>query len=143
MSPEPIIVDELFPVQPEVVWRAITVPDLMRQWYFDTIEDFRPKVGFETEFDVDAGRRVFRHRWKVVAVTPGRSITYTWRFEGFSGVGSTEWKLSETPDGTRLVLINKGIESFPRDVPEFTRESGEGGWKYFIQERLRSFLGGD
>ena len=122
MSSQPIVVEQSFPVQPEVVWHAITDPDLMRQWYFEPLEDFRPEVGFETQFDVDTGG------WRVTDVVPGESITYEWRYKGFPGVGSTEWKLSKTDDGTTLRLLCSGIESFPQDIPEFTRESCTAGW---------------
>lgn len=140
MNAKPIVVEQRFPVQPDAVWLAVTKPDLMRQWYFEAIEDFRPEVGFETEFDVESGGRIFRHRWKVTGVVPGESITYTWRYGGFPGLGSTAWKLSKTDDGTKLVLICTGIESFPQDIPEFTRESCRAGWEYFIQQSLPSFL---
>jgi len=140
VSSKPIVVDQLFSVQPDAVWQAVTKPDLMRQWYFEPIEDFRPEVGFETQFDIETGGRIFRHRWKVTEVVPGTSITYTWRYEGFPGLGSTEWKLSKTDGGTKLVLICTGIESFPQDIPEFTRESCKAGWEYFIQQRLPDFL---
>lgn len=49
-------------------------------------------------------------------------------------------KLSKTDEGTKLVLICTGTESFPQDIPEFTRESGKAGWEYFIQQSLLSFL---
>ena len=112
----------------------------MRQWYFEQIEDFRPEVGFETQFDIEVGDRIFRQQWKVTEVVPGKSITYSWEYAGFPGLGSTEWKLSETGEGTRLVLVSTGIESFSQDIPEFTRESGQAGWEYFIQQRLPSIL---
>lgn len=140
MSFEPIVVEQSFPVQPEVVWQAVTKPDLMRQWYFEQILDFRPEVGFETQFDIEVNGRLFRHQWKVTEVVAGESITYTWRYEGYPGLGSTEWKLSKTDEGTKLVLISTGIESFSQDITEFTRESGQAGWRYFIQQRLPSFL---
>ena len=140
MSSKPIVVEQSFSVQPDAVWRAITEPDLMRQWYFEPIEDFRPEVGFETRFDTEVNGRTFRHRWKVTEVAPGKSITYTWQFDGFPGLGATEWMLSETDEGTRLVLISTGIESFSQDIPEFTRERGQAGWEYFIHERLPDFL---
>ena len=41
----PIVVEQSFTVTPETVWRAITKPNLMRLWYFEQIEDFRPEVG--------------------------------------------------------------------------------------------------
>lgn len=140
MRSVPIIVEQSFLAQPEAVWQAITNPELMRQWYFEQIDDFRPEVGFETQFDIEVGGRLFRHQWRVTDVVPGKSITYTWRYEGFPGIGTTEWKLSETDEGTTLVLTSTGIESFSQDIPEFTRESGQAGWVYFIQQRLPDFL---
>ena len=132
--------EQPFPVEPVAVWQAVTNPDLMRQWFFESIEDFRPQIGFETAFDVESGGRIFRHQWKVIDVVPGESITYTWRFEGFPGVGATEWKLSKIDGGTNLILTSTGTESFPQDIPEFTRDSGKAGWEYFIQDALPSFL---
>jgi uncharacterized protein YndB with AHSA1/START domain len=140
VSSTPIVVEQSFPVPPEAVWRAITKPDLMRQWYFEPIEDFRPEVGFETQFDIEVNGRIFRHQWEVTEVEPGTSITYTWRYEGFPGLGATQWKLSETDEGAKLIVISTGIESFSQDIPEFTRESGQAGWEYFIQQRLPNFL---
>lgn len=140
MRSEPIIVEQSFSVQPDAVWQAITNPDLMRRWYFKQIEDFRPEVGFETQFDIGVGGRIFRHQWKVTDVVPGKSITYTWRYEGFPGLGTTEWKISKTDEGTKLVLTSTGIESFSQDIPEFTRERGQAGWEYFIRESLPNFL---
>jgi len=136
----PIVVEQSFSVQPDAVWRAITDADLMRRWYFEQIDDFRPEVGFETQFDIEVNSRVFRHQWNVTDVVPGKSITYTWRYEGFPGLGTTEWKLSEANEGTKLVLTSTGIESFSQDIPEFTRESGQAGWEYFIQQQLPDFL---
>jgi uncharacterized protein YndB with AHSA1/START domain len=140
VSSKPIKVEQSSSAPPDAVWRAVTDPDLMRQWYFNQIDDFRPEVGFETQFDVEVGDRIFPHQWKVIDVLPGKSVTYTWRYEGFPGLGSTEWKLSKTDEGTKLVLICTGIESFPQDIPEFTRESCEAGWEYFIQQRLPQFF---
>ena len=77
MSSKPIVVRHSFSVQPDAVWQAVTRPELMRQWYFEPIEDFHPEVGFETQFDIETGGRIFRHRWKVTEVVPGTSITYT------------------------------------------------------------------
>jgi uncharacterized protein YndB with AHSA1/START domain len=114
----------------------------MRQWYFEPIEDFRPEVGFETQFDIDTGGRVFRHQWKVTEVVQGTGITYTWRYEGLEGCGTTEWRLEKVDEGARLILTCTGMESFPQDIPEFTRESCRAGWEYFIQKSLFEFLGG-
>lgn len=137
---EPIVVKQSFAVPPDVVWRAVTVPQLMRLWYFDALGDFRPEVGFETSFEVESGGRVFRHLWKVTEAVPGQVLTYTWRYDGHPGLGATEWRLLETPEGTTLVLTCTGIESFPQEIPEFTRASCQAGWEYFLRDRLRVFL---
>ena len=140
MNTQPVVVEQWFAVEPDVVWRAITDPDSMRRWYFAPIEEFRAEVGFNTEFDIESGGRTFRHQWHVTEVVPGSGITYIWRFEGFSGVGSTEWVLTGIDGGTKLVLISNVIESFPQDIPEFTRESSQAGWEYLIQQSLPDFL---
>ena len=50
------------------------------------------------------------------------------------------FELFEELNGTLLRLPNLGLDSFPDDLPEFTRESCLGGWTYFIKEKLLSFL---
>lgn len=37
-------------------------------------------------------------------------------------------------------VINEGLESFPQHIPEFKRETCEGGWTYFINQRLKEYL---
>jgi hypothetical protein len=41
---------------------------------------------------------------------------------------------------TKLKLTHQVQESFPEDVPEFSRESGVKGWSYFIKKSLKQFL---
>jgi hypothetical protein len=52
------------------------------------------------------------------------------------------WELSEPSQGAKLKLTHSGHETFPRDNPIFSRESGQAGWDYFIQESLKAFLEG-
>jgi len=137
---ETIVVEQELAAPPDAVWLAVTVPERMRSWYFEQIDDFRAEVGFTTRFDVTSGGRVFRHLWEVTAVVPQERLTYEWRYAGFPGVGATEWRLAETPAGTRLVLTWTEIERFPREIPEFRPESGRAGWEYFLRERLPGFL---
>jgi len=139
---DPIIVEQTYSAPVDVVWRAITDEHQMRQWYFDTIADFKAEPGFETEFNVRAEGRDFLHQWKVTEVVPMKRIVYKWRFGGYTGNSSTTWELSETPNGTTLKLIAEEIETFPQDDPMFTREAGQAGWKYFLQDSLKEFLEG-
>lgn len=136
----PIIVKQSFAVSAEAVWRAITDVNQMRQWYFENIPDFRAEVGFETRFEIRNEGRLFLHQWKVTEVVPLRKIGYDWTYAGYSGEFLSTFELSGQHDQTTLTLTALVLESFPDDVPEFTRESGLAGWVYFITQSLRRFL---
>jgi len=93
---------------------------------------------FATAFFED---RDYLHLWKVTHVTPGKRITYSWRYGGYPGESSVTWDLSETAEGTKLRLVHEGIETFPQDNPIFSREAGQAGWTYFVSRSLAEFLG--
>lgn len=137
---QPIIVEETYNKPIQKVWEAITEPEQMRKWFFDNIPDFKPVVGFETEFDVSSGERVFPHQWKVTKVEPGRLIEYNWKYGGYEGDAYVTFELTKEGSSTRLMLTNTVVEDFQEDIPEFKRESCIGGWNYFIKERLKEYL---
>lgn len=136
----PIIVEQEFDAPVEKVWRAITDRDQMVQWFFEQIPGFEPEVGYETEFAVVLGDQTYVHRWKVTQVDPHSRISYSWRYADVSGEGAVTWDLWQRGAGAGLRLTFAGNETFPQDDPVFRRESGEQGWRYFINERLKSFL---
>ncbi len=137
---DPIVVEQTFNAPIAVVWKAITDKDQMRRWFFEPLADFKPEVGFETEFNVNCEGQNFLHQWKVTEVDPGRGIVYDWQYGGIAGESSVQWELVETADGTKLKLTHVGGETFPQDNPMFGREAGVAGWTYFIQESLKAFL---
>jgi len=139
-SEEPVIVEEIFNSDIKSVWNAITKVDLMRQWFFENILDFKAENGFETKFEVKSGERIFIHLWKIIDVIPHKIITYNWKYDNYPGEGKVIFELFEEEKLTRLVLTNLVIEDFSDDVPEFKRESCLGGWKYFINDKLKNFL---
>ncbi len=96
----------------------------MRQWFFEPITDFHAEAGFGTEFNVRCDDQDYLHRWKLTDVVPNARIVYDWRYGGVPGSSSVTWELSETPDGTKLTLTHKGIETFPQVNPVFSRDSG-------------------
>jgi len=139
-SPEPIVVVETYNAPVSVVWQAITDKDRMRRWYFEQMLDFRPEVGFETEFTVSFDGQVYPHQWKVTRVVPGRLIAYDWSYRGYPGHGLVTWELSEVPGGTQLHFTCEGIETFPQDNPALTRESCQAGWDYLLRKSLKAYL---
>ena len=136
----PVVAEQIFNVPVEVVWKAITDTDQMRQWFFEPMTQFKAEPGFETQFVVHCEGTDYLHVWKVTEVVPLKRISYSWRYGGFPGHSTVVWVLSETPHGTRLVLTHEGGESFPQDNPVFSREAGQRGWDYFLCESLKNFL---
>lgn len=140
MKNEPIITVQTFQVSAEIVWNAITQLDEMRQWYFENIPNFEAKVGFKTQFIVKTKERVFLHNWNVTEVIPLQKISYQWTFNGYKGISCTHWELIDHGNVTTLKLTSEVLEDHPDNIPEFKRESGVGGWNYFIKERLFKYL---
>lgn len=137
----PVLVEQKFNVPSKEVWEAITVLDKMHTWYFNNIPAFKTEVGFETAFLIENEGRSFTHLWKITEVIPFKKITYEWRFNEYPSVlGTVSFEIFEEKKGTNLRVTNYGIETFPRDVPEFTRESCQAGWEYFINQNLKKFL---
>lgn len=139
-SDPPIIVEATFPVAVNKVWDALTVHSEMSQWYFPNIPAFEATVGFKTQFAVQNEGRTFTHLWEITEVVPLQKLKYNWKYEEYKGDSYVTFLLNKTPEGTHLQLVTAIIKSFPRDIPEFKYERCQAGWKYFIQENLKSYL---
>ncbi len=137
---EPVIVEQCFNKSINEVWNAITHVDHLTQWFFENIPAFEAKVGFKTSFNVRANGRDYLHLWEITEVIPQKKIAYSWKYKDFSGDGVVIFELFEENDQTLLKLTNLGLETFPDNIPEFTRESCEGGWQYFINKQLKGYL---
>jgi uncharacterized protein YndB with AHSA1/START domain len=137
---DPIIIEQTFNRPIDTVWRSITEIDQMRQWYFENIPSFKPEVGFETQFNVQSQHRNFLHIWKVTEVVPLKKISYNWKYEGYPGDSFVVFELFKQNNLTKLRLTHQVQESFPEDIPEFSRESGLEGWTFFIRKSLKEFL---
>jgi len=136
---EPIIVEQTFNTSIDAVWNSIIDIDQMRQWYFNNIPSFKPEVGFETQFNVWSQDRDFLHVWKVIEVVPLKVIKYNWRYEGYPGDSFVTFELFKQDKLIKLRLTHQVLESFPENIPEFSRESCVEGWSYFIKKSLKKF----
>ena len=137
---EPIVVEETFLVSKKILWAAITEHNQMIQWFFEVIKAFEPTIGFETQFIIEHGGRIFPHLWKIIHVEPYKKISYNWKYEGYVGDSEVSFEISEFKDKSKLKVTHQVLESFPQDIPEFQRESCLGGWNYFIKQRLKNYL---
>lgn len=81
----PIVIERTFNAPIAKVWKAITDPAEMKQWYLD-LPEFKPEIGHEFEFTGGSdGGKQYRHLCKVIGVSPEKSLTYTWRYDGYDG----------------------------------------------------------
>lgn len=135
-----IKVESLLDAPVTVVWDAITEVERMRMWYFENIPAFKPVVGFSTSFTIESGDRNFTHFWEVTKVDPTREIQYNWSYKEYPGMGSVSFRLSPQGDKTLLTLLNKGLETFPREIPEFSKESCVAGWEFLLKKNLPDYL---
>ncbi len=140
MKAAPVVVEQTFTTSTDAVWKAVTDKDQMRKWFFETMDDFQPEPGFETQFNVRADDKDYLHLWRVTEVVPKKRIVYNWRYGGYPGDSFVEWDLLEAANGTTLKLTHKGHETFSQEEPVFSRKNCEGAWHYFICERLKAFL---
>ncbi len=76
----------------------------------------------------------------MTAVLNRQIISYEWIFEGYPGKGISTFELSKDGFQNKLQLTFETLEKFPDDIPEFKRESGVAGWKYFIKDSLKAYL---
>lgn len=137
---KPIIVEETYSASIQKVWSAITEVEQMRKWSFAMLQDFKAEVGFETQFVVVNEGRTFTHCWKVLEVIPYKKIVTQWYFSEYDGDGHVTYDLFEEGDKTKVRLTSVVTKAYPDDIPEFKRESGVGGWNYFIKQQLKNYL---
>jgi len=67
---DPVVVEQSFNAAPEIVWKAKTEIDQMRQWYFDNIPDFKPEIGFEIQDIAEYGKLKFVESSKMAVIAP-------------------------------------------------------------------------
>lgn len=137
---EAIIVEQEFQNSVEEIWRAITVVEEMRHWYFKNIHDFEAELGYETEFEVFSGERRFPHHWIITEAVPFEKLSYTWNYEIYPGDSISTFEIVKKEKNNLLKVSCIVLTDFPEDVPEFKRDSCIGAWNYFIKDRLKKYL---
>ncbi len=75
-----------------------------------------------------ANGRDYLHLWKIT------EVIYSWKYKDYKGDGVVIFELFEENDQALLKLTNLGLETFPDNIPEFTTESCEVGWQYFVNQ---------
>jgi len=111
-----IVVDEVFPHAPEILWRTLTNGELIGRWMMPPT-GFAPVEGTRFTFQTTpAGAWDGLIRCQVLEVVPNTRFSYSWSggHEGNEGYGSrldtiVTWFLSQVENGTRLRLVHSGF----------------------------------
>jgi len=139
-TPVPFSIERILNAPPEKIWKAITDKDEMKQWYFDLAE-FKPIIGFEFQFYGQGHRgEQYLHLCKITDVITGKKLSYSWRYDGYEGNSVVTFELFDEGDKTKLKLTHEGLGTFPKNNPDFAKESFMGGWTYLIGTSLQGFL---
>jgi uncharacterized protein YndB with AHSA1/START domain len=137
-SNEPFVIERTFDAPADLVWKAITEKDRMKEWFF-TIEDFVLEPGCEFHFSVEHQGMTYDHRCKVTEVIPGTKLAFTWRYEGYEGDSLVTFELFPEGEKTLLRLTHEGLGTFPK-LPSFARGNFTNGWTMLIGTSLRDYL---
>jgi uncharacterized protein YndB with AHSA1/START domain len=133
---------------PEIVWAVITEPEQISRWFSDKAEiDARPGAdgaltwrpggrGGDRDLDMTVPIRV-------VEAEPFRRFSFRWSHpDGTqpdeSNSALVEFSLVEEVDGTRLRVVESGIDAVTHDAQSRSsyREDHEQGWKRHLGEML-------
>jgi uncharacterized protein YndB with AHSA1/START domain len=138
----------LIQASPEVVWGVITEPEQISRWFSDAAEvelcagadgalTWRPG-GRGGPKDVDSIVPI-----RVVEAEPFRRFSFRWNHPEGDGPDQrnsalVEFSLIEEADGTRLRVVESGIEAVTHDEESRARylEDHEHGWERHLGELL-------
>lgn len=131
-----IVLDEVFPHEREILWKALTNSALIARWLMPP-SGFEPVVGTRFTFQTKpAGEWDGTIRCEVLEVVENERICFSWAggHEANEGYGSkldtlVTFTLSEAENGTRLRLVHSGFVVPTNDSAY--RTMGE-GWKVVV-----------
>ena len=132
-----IMVDEIFPHAPEIIWKTLTTGELMARWLSMAPTGFEAVSGTRFTLQTTPGGA-----WdgvihcQVLEAIPNERLVYAWKsgHEENVGYGSrldtvVTWNLSKVENGTRLRLVHSGFV-LPKNETAF-RSMSE-GWKKVV-----------
>lgn len=123
----------------EVVFKAITDPEELTQWFPDQAI-LEPKVGGKVKFSFYKERSQKNHtrtadafpEGTIKEYIPNRRLSYTWKHIDVPGFPETviTWELQETDvNKTKVTLVHSGFTG--REERKTFKEHDQ-GWSYFL-----------
>ncbi len=138
----------LIEASPEVVWGVITEPEQISRWFSDEAE-LEGRAGADGTLTWKPGGRGGHKEVdstvpiRVVEAEPFRLFSFRWNHPdgaepGENNSALVEFRLIEEADGTRLRVVETGIDAVTHDEDEKARylEDHERGWEKHLGEML-------
>lgn len=126
----------------ELVWKAITDKEQLKQWYFDFSDGWKLEIGsvFEWTGGEPNGKQ-WLHRGKMIEIIEGKKIKHSWEYPGYSGMSTVTWELVSIDAKTTKLLFSH-VFNIPFDVKEdaFKTENFVTGWNHIINTGLPEYL---
>ena len=131
-----IVLEVTYQAAPEIVWRALTEPELLGEWLMEN--NFRAERGARCEFRMPPAPGFSGLvLCEVIEVEPHRRLVYTWDGGGAWGKTIVAWTLEPSGSGTRLRLEHTGFAGFRPFLLSFMMNSG---WKKKLNTAVREMV---
>jgi uncharacterized protein YndB with AHSA1/START domain len=131
-----IVLEVTYPVSPELVWCALTEPELIHEWLMEN--NFRAEKGARCEFRMPPALGFNGIvQCEVIEVEPHHRLVYTWDGGGAWGKTTLTWTLEPYETGTKLRLEHCGFQGFRPFLLSFMMGSG---WKKKLSSTIRQVL---
>jgi uncharacterized protein YndB with AHSA1/START domain len=132
-----IVVEEVLPHAPEMIWKALTTGELIGRWLHMTPSGFVPVKGTRFTYQTTpAGTWDGVIHCEVLEVKANERLAYSWKGgdEANDGYGSrldtvVTLTLARVEGGTRLRVVHSGFV-LPKNDTAFRNMSG--GWKKVV-----------
>ena len=135
-----IKVEAVFNATQSQVWEALTMPEIMKVWYF-TIPNFELTEGKEFQFYENEGSN-FLHVCKILKIEKQQLFQHTWTHPAQSkGSSVVTWEINEIEEGkVKVTLTHEGVENFADGGADFAPANYEMGWNALVKTSLRNYL---
>lgn len=135
-----IVIDEVFPHAPSVIWKAIATGELINRWMMKQT-GFEPKKGSKFSFQTPPS-----DDWdgvihcEVLEIILNERLAYSWKSGVQTSAGYVPrldtvvtWTLSKHDLGTRLRLVHSGFE-LPKNETVFNNINA--GWSRLLPKMI-------
>lgn len=140
MKDKIVSLEETVNASVETVWKSLTEIAFLKKWFFD-LEEFNPVIGFEFYFDGQGhdGQK-YQHVCRIIDIVPCEKLQFSWEYKNVEGYSIVTFELIEDGDQTKILFKHEGLDSFPKNSPDFGVESFTNGWNHIIGKALKTHL---